>query len=98
MANGNYTMTDLDYSILRFCDTPKSSREIAEEFNANHRTVQFKVGQLKALGLLAKSKKQPEDDQHHKYRYVRTSVAIPTELNVKKEYKPLGICVMGVWL
>ena len=91
-------MTQLDHDILRVCDTPKTSREVADELGANYRTVQFKIGQLKALGLLEKSRRQTKDEKDHNYKYLRIESAIPAELNIRKEYKPLGICVFGVWL
>lgn len=98
MANGNYKMTQLDHDILRVCDTPKTSREVAEELSASYKTVQWKIGQLRFLGLLEKSRKQTKDEKDHNYKYIRVEDAIPDNVKLTKEYKPLGICVMGVWL
>lgn len=98
MANGEYKMTQLDHDILRVCDTPKTSREVADELGANYRTVQWKVGQLKTLGLLEKSRRQTKDEKDHNYRYLRIEDAIPDNVNLKKEYQPLGMCIMGVWM
>lgn len=99
MAKRSYTINELDHEILRVCATPKSTREISEELGANMKTVQWKVGRLKNLGLLEGKRNQKKDSDFHSFRYKRVEGAeLPAQTQTSKEYKPLGICVMGVWL
>lgn len=92
-----YKVTELDHKILKVCETPMASRAIAEQLGASYKTVQWKIGRLKMLGLLKSIRSQKKNSEFYGYRYVRVEGAkIPTAAN--KPYEPLGMCILGVWL
>jgi len=93
----DYKMTELDHKILKVCETPKASRQIADELCASYKTVQWKLGRLKMLGLVKSIRSQKKNDEFHGYRYIRVENATMPE-QAKKPYQPLGMCILGVWL
>lgn len=88
-------MSELDKKILEVCDD-MTSKEIAEAINANYKTVQWRIKELKLNEYITSYKKRSNAVNGYTYYYRRTDK--PIETIEKKEYKPLGMCILGVWL
>lgn len=90
------TLSELDRQILDLCATPHSSREVATELGANLKTVQWALGKLRTAGMVVSKRHPLALAPYTVIKYETIPGAKPPE--PKKEYKPLGICVLGVWL
>lgn len=88
-------ISELDIEILENCND-RTSRQIAEAVDANHKTVQWRIKELKVNGYLESYKRKGNSVNGILVCYRRTEK--PLEANKPKEYKPLGMCVFGVWL
>ena len=88
-------ISDLDRKILDHCND-KTSREIAEAANANYKTVQWRIKELKANEYIVSHRRKSNAVNGYTFYYKRTDK--PLEDYKPKEYQPLGMCVLGVWL
>jgi hypothetical protein len=94
MADDHYTITNLDREILSVCTIPRHPKDIARDVGSTLKTVQWKLFNLRKLGALEQIRVNSRV-----YMYVRVEGAsLPDRVDTKKEYKPLGMCIMGVWL
>ena len=85
-----------DKRLLDFCKTPKTSREISEALDIQIKTVQWMIGKLKRCGLLEGNRIMEDGFSGFKYHRIE---GVEIQETVKpKDYKPLGICVLGVWI
>lgn len=85
-----------DKKLLEFCDSPKTSREISEELGIPIKTVQWMIGRLKKCGLLKGERVRREGVNSFVYQRIE-GVEMPETVK-PKEYKPLGVCILGVWI
>lgn len=90
-------MNEKRQEILRLCaDKPKTARELVMATGENNGTVRSRLHDLVKLGAL---KRTAVNDQYGTYLYE----AIPgwrskQEAPPLTAYRPLGICVLGVWM
>ena len=85
-----------DKRLLELCKTPKTSREISESLDIQIKTVQWMIGKLKRCGLLEGNRIMEDGFRGFKYHSIDNPDFVETIS--QKEYKPLGICVLGVWI
>lgn len=94
MAEDHYTVTALDREIVAVCTIPRTVKDIARDVGSTRPTVQWKLKHLRKMGVIEQIRKDSRT-----YVYVRVEGAeLPERADYKKEYKPLGMCVFGVWL
>ena len=89
-------LSNEDKKLLEFCESPRTSREISEELDIHINTVQWMIGRLKKCGLL--KGERVRKDGVNGFVYQRIEGVEIQETIKPKEYKPLGICVFGVWI
>ena len=88
-------LSELDRKILELCND-KTSRQIAEAADANHKTAQWRIKELRANGYIVSYRRKSNAVNGYTYFYKRTDK--PVEDDQPKKYQPLGMCVFGVWL
>lgn len=87
-------LKDIDREIIKFCDKPRRSREIVKQFQDKDKFVQPRISRLKVNGYLDIIEME-EGTPGHNWLYIKGHVE---EAPKPKKYKPVGICVFGVWL
>ena len=87
-------ITELDQEIIKFCDTPKKPGEIYAKFREVDKFIQPRVSRLKRAGYLDVIDLEPNSVRCN-WLYVKGKVEVAPK---PKKYKPLGICVFGVWM
>lgn len=76
--------------ILSFCREPKSTTEIRDYFGMKPSTLKARIRQMEADGMIERLNVRKENAS-------KPNIYQATEQK-REQYKPLGMCIMGVWL
>lgn len=87
-------LTERDRLILSFCEKPRTIREIAKKMAGVDKNARERTHRLRKNGYLDVIKPMDSDGLIG-WRYFTCE---PPESAEPKVYKPVGICVFGVWL
>ena len=85
-------MTDYERLIYNECLEPKTSVQIRRKLNMKESTLKNRLARMSEKGMIKII--NLEGKPHHHGRLYQSELSYKQQI----EYKPLGICVMGVWM